>query len=78
MRKSFGSDVPLADQLRRIVKVSTGRKHMHKQQASKTSAERSAHQRIEQGKQQKRRRLFLAKARAYWAGESEEHPSWRR
>lgn len=74
MRKSFGRDVPLADQLRRIVKVCTGRKHMHKQQSSKTNGQRSAHQRIEQGKQQKRRRLFLSKARPYWAGEIEEHP----
>lgn len=68
MRKIFDQSVPLAEQISRITKVQTGRKHQHRigpgrKQSSKASAI--------QLKQDRARRQ---KVRAYWSGELDEFP----
>jgi hypothetical protein len=62
---TFDSSVPLADQVRRIIKVKTGRKHQH---------------RIGPGKKRVRVSSINPKAKqrkriaAYWRGELDEFP----
>lgn len=74
MRQTFGSDVPLADQIKRITKVCTGRKHQHRPSSRQVIKRLRASHRATAGKQRKRRTLFLQKVRAYWRGERDEHP----
>lgn len=68
MRMTFDSSVPLADQIRRIIKVKTGRKHQH---------------RIGPGRKQVRASKIDPKAKqrklvaAYWRGELDEFPDTR-
>lgn len=67
MRFDFDSSVLPAEALARRNKISTGRKHMH---------------RIGPGRRQKpkpsgptkEQRAYAKAVRAYWSGESDEHP----
>lgn len=67
MRQSFDKHVPLSEQLKRIVKMARGHKHMHT---------------IGPGKPKKQAdpmvlnhyRKLKKRVSAYWHGETDEHP----
>jgi hypothetical protein len=67
MRMSFDKSVPLHEQLKRIVKSHTGRKHQHRVGPGKVRKQVCAIQ-------AKRLARYNRKVHAYWSGEAEEHP----
>lgn len=74
MRQSFSSKLPVSDQLKRIVKIAAGHKHMHRKGPGRRSAEQRQKTKHVQAVQRAKRKKQLAATRAYWSGESDEHP----
>lgn len=69
MRMTFDQSVPVHEQISRILKCHTGRKHQHRKGPGK--AQRDPYLAAAKHRRQAR---WLSKARAYWSGQSEEHP----
>ena len=74
MRLTFSQDTPLHEQIKRIVKSHTGRKHQHRKGPGKLSEEQRRRREHNAKAAKARRKKFLRSARAYWRGESDEHP----
>ena len=74
MRRDFDSKVSQGEALLRIPKIHTGHKHMHKKGPGRISAEQRRKRRHVQAVQRGKRKKQLAATRAYWSGESDEHP----
>lgn len=68
MRKSFDQSVPLHEQISRITKTQTGRKHQHRIGPGRKQPQKLSAMAL------KKQRAFRAKVRAYWAGEVDEFP----
>ena len=67
MRQSFNHDVPIAEQIKRIIKIARGHKHMHK--VGPGVPPKKANPFILAGVRKLKKRVA-----AYWKGETDEHP----
>jgi hypothetical protein len=68
MRQSFDQNVPLAEQIKRIIKSATGRKHQHRIGPGRKR------QKQPNPKLLAKKRKLKKRVRAYWKGETNEHP----
>lgn len=74
MRQTFDSKTPVAEQIKRIIKIKAGHKHMHRNGPGRRSEDQ--HRKAKQNSilAQAKWKRIKAKAQAYWKGEVDEHP----
>lgn len=74
MRLTFDKSVPLHVQISRIVKCHTGRKHQHRKGPGRSASDQRSANKQRQLLALAKQKRFSRLARAYWTGQTEEHP----